>query len=192
MKILDVSIVNALFGMVLAIVSVFALVCPWISYKKNTKTTLLVNSTEHSISERLKHMLPQLIACLRSMDATAANPHKNGFADFEYEIQTISKIQASPEYFFLLKSIDDEKKTLVEEKLKLMVLLNENQNDDFIRFWTHMLVYTLRDDCDLNKAVNQLGDYDTEEWSQQVKELCNMKGIFTGYDYEAAKNRFLN
>lgn len=155
-------------------------------FKTNLELTSKINSKEYQIYEDLKYSLMQVIASIRSIDAKAAvaidsinNPFLRGKykPDFSFEIEVIKKMQSSPGYLIFLHSINDDKARFEVEAIfrNLSEKLSYMKFND-IRESTHLLMKYIQNN--LNKELMN------DEVYKMMNEFCEMKGVFTNFDYE--------
>lgn len=186
MKILTVIMdSNNLFNvisLVLAAISLVAIVLSYFSYKKSSQTAMKVSSKEHDISENLKYEVLKVISTIRALDtkATVGMSEKNG-SDYSKEIEALIQLQLSPEYLLFLKSIKKDEDRLLME-LRIRLLTQPSMPEKSIREWTHLIKEALENQVNLDEMVKQIVDDYHNNWNKLVKELCEMEGVFSIYN----------
>jgi len=168
----NTSLIITIISLVLALVSLAAIVLSFISYKESSKTTLKVNSKEHEMSESMKSELLELVAILRFIDRKAASvDYFQRRHDFSYEIDRLSKIQMSPSYLIYLHStgletVDDNINCLLE-----LLLMNESEMMNNIRFWIRVILKELGE-------YTNIKDGEKVNFEKLLKKWCTKKCCF--------------
>lgn len=158
------------------------------AYELNKK----VNSKEYEMFENMKFEVLKIIADLKAIDAKIGAPVYNGDDNYDYtdkieslpvdysqEIESLTKMQSSPGYLLLLHSIkDDNKRKELEETFRFLTM--SSLKDVWVREWVHIIIDSLKENASFENALNMSFD-------NLVKELCDMKSMYTDYYVSDAK-----